>query len=273
MKRLFGFALLVALCGCARPPGAAAQFIGYVAQQTTLQSLTIAGGAPTPQTVTAISNLGQAAHTLLVTYGTAQAHCTTWLEASPDGVVWTVIASAPNLNNGGQGFASPSAAYAVGYYPLLRVVANGNSASGCTSSIKWTYIGYQFPTTFPVAVYDRRHGDIAASVIVAPSIEYPDPVIVTGFSCFNPNASVAYLQLSDTFTPPATLGTFILYEIGIPAGATFVSSAPIYSAWGLGAGAATAAGGGTAVGTPLVCSFQLNFNGPFGPVIGVPNSP
>lgn len=261
-----GLSLCAALLLCAGV--AQGQFIGYVAQQTTVQSKTIAPGAPTPQTITAINNLGQAAHTLLVNYSIPDGKCTTWLQSSSNGVVWSTIASAPNFSAFNQ-FTT----YATGYYPLLRVVANANNTAGCDSGIQWTYVGYQNPPGLISPIYSKSHVDIAAPVVVAATIEYPDPIIVEGFSCFNPNASTAYLQLSDDSIPPAAMPGDIIFQIGIPAGQTFTSSRPVYAASGLGAGASTTANGATPVATPLVCSFQLNFSGPFGSIIGFPNTP
>ena len=267
MKHLFRLASLLGLALCSSIAGA--QFIGYTAQQTTIQTLTIAPGSPTPQTFTAIRNLGQAAHTLLVKYSTPDGHCTTWLQASSDGVIWTTIASAPNFNTGINQFT----AYAIGYYPLVRVAANANNAAGCDSGIQWTYVGYQNPPGVISPIYSKSHTDISAATTIVTSIEYPNPIIVQGFSCFNPNGSTAFLQVADNSIPPAALGTGIIFQVGIPAGGTFTSNTPVFAGNGLSAGATTTAGGAVAVTTPLTCTFQLNFSGPFGPILADPNTP
>ncbi len=245
------------------------QFIGYTAQQVATKTFSVSAGAPTPNTVINLPNMGQAAHSLQVVYGAAGAHCTTWLQASLDGTVssWFTLVQVPNIN----GTSTTQVGYGNGYFPFLRLVLNGNSAPGCVTGISGSYTGYQHPIPWQATVYNAPHTDVQAPVTITSLIEYPAPEILVGYTCSNPNAATAYLQIADKNPPPAAAGGFLLYVLGIPAGKTLGDSVAIYSGNGLSASASTTATGNTPLALPLVCNFQINLNGPFGPFLGMPN--
>jgi hypothetical protein len=248
------------------------QFIGYTAQQVATKSFSVSGGAPTPKTIIPLPNFGQAAHTVQVVYGNAAANCTVWLQVSTDNSNWFTLVMIPNIS--GANPYEPSATqvgYGNGYFPFLRLIANANDAVGCTTSIAGIYTGYQHPIPWQATVYNAPHADIKAPVTLTDLIEYPAGQILTGWTCTNPNASTAYLQIADKNPPPAGAGSFLLYVLGIPAGKTVSDSVAIYSGNGLSASASTTPTGNTPVTSPLVCNFQLNLNGPFGPFLGMPN--
>lgn len=241
-----------------------AQFAG---QPVSTLSFSVPAGTLISRTFV-IPNRGQVAHTIQVVYGQAVAHCATILQASMDNASWFTLLAVPNIN----ATNNTQVGQANGYFTYLRITTNSNQASGCTVSTSGTYTGYAVALPPQPTIYNAPHIDIAASVTLTPAIEYPASQILTGFSCHNPNNSTAYLEIMDRNPPPAGLGSFILYQIGIPAEQTFVyPGPPIYSGSALSAGAATAASGVVAVGVPLVCDFALNINGPFGPILGMPN--
>lgn len=66
MKRLLGFALVLALAGCAAPRRAQAQFIGYVSPQTTQQTIATNLACTGSTQTFAVNNLGQTQHYLTV---------------------------------------------------------------------------------------------------------------------------------------------------------------------------------------------------------------
>jgi len=265
MKR---FAVL--LCLLLAASRCQAQYQGSFSQQTVTQSFSVAAGTPTPHTVFTVQNLGQAAHSLIVFYGITAANCTVWLQGSTDGLNWTTIVSVPDINALNLVSAQPQIGYANGHFPLLRINVNPKGLASCTVDVKGDYVGYQNPIPNQNATYNNSVTSLSTPISLTTDIEKLNPSILEGFSCFNPGAAIAYLQISDWDPSPAALGTGILYDIGIPAGGSASSSVPFFSGNGLSAGAATAAGGTTAVSTGIECDFQINVNGPFGPVNGMP---
>lgn len=270
------FALLLAsgiwlLTSCA----ARAQFLGYTSQQTVVKTFNIPGDGivKTPRTIIPVTNFGQAGHGLQVLYSLGVQVCTTRLEASLDNTNWFTLISAPNLNGNNPNHVG----YGNGFYPFLRVIVNANDNALCRLTISGGYTGYQFPIPWQATVYNSPNPDpgVAAAALIVPTttIEYPEPQILVGLSCYNPDPlNTAYLQIMDVWPGPALLGDAnILFQVGIGPDETFVQRVPIFSSSALWAGAATNYNGVVAVGTPLVCNFKLNLNGPFGPFLGMPN--
>jgi len=209
--------------------------------------------------------IGQVSHQVTVYYPSGAANAVL-LEGSQDGVNWSVLAQI--LFNAGQ--TTPGVMVANGYYQVLRLAVNPGSAT--VAAIKGVYAGFQSPLPASNVVTQFLATGITAAQIVGFNGSWFPPYLVSGFQCSNPNAATAWLELYDS-TVGATLGvTTYEYEVGIPAGNTFVYPGSV-SFLGVGAlwvGAATAQGGTTPVGTGLSCDFQLSYSGPFAPFTPLP---
>jgi hypothetical protein len=81
--------------------------------------------------------------------------------------------------------------------------------------------------------------------------------VLSFLSCYNPNATVSYVQFFDTIGTVALGTTVPKLSIGIPA--TQHVSVPVGAAFlvGIKAAATTTATGNTAPGTPLDCNFTF----------------
>lgn len=265
--KLTGAALML-LGGMIFVPATPAQYIGNVGQASTVNPISVgASHAQTilpacsgNQTLNCIKMIGQVGHLLTINYPAGDL-CLVWLDGSFDGMSYTTIAQAlliPGTNSPQQ------LTTANGYYPLLRLKVNPAGAFNC-SALTGTYSGFQTP--LPITNLAVQH-HVAVSTIAAVGYGVDGVYYLwQGIECSNPNASTAYLQLYDAVVTP-TLGTGYIYEIGIGAGQTWnfptgLSLLGIYEPW---AGAATAAGGSTAVSTALDCNFQHNYWGPFAPL-------
>ena len=232
------------------------------------ETFTDPAGTPTAQKFFVIQNNNQVGHVVVVLYGSTSAHCLTTLEGSEDNLNFVTLDSLPNV----YGSSTVQLAYANGYWPYLRIVANLLDDSSCTTSITVSYTGYYTPIAsippplnVPIAGLSTLSPLISSLVVT-----YPLEEILEGFSCYNPGTATAYLQIIDSTSP--TFGNAILYQVGIPANTTVVNSTPFVGGNELAAGASTAVSGVTAVTTPIVCNFQLNINGPFGAYEGIPNT-
>lgn len=273
MKKAFILALL--LSSFIVPRSSFCQFLGYTGQQTVVKTFNVPGDNinKTPKTTIPLTNYGQAGHGLQVLYSQAVQVCATRLEASMDNANWFTLVNVPNVNGNNPTFVG----YGNGFYPFLRLIVNANDDALCKLTISGGYTGYQFPIPWQATVYNSPHADpgVAAAALIVPSttMEYPEPQILAGFSCYNPDPlNVAYLQIMDVWPGPALLGdTNIIFQIGIAPDDTYVQRVPIFSGSALWAGAATIWNGFNAVPTPIVCNFKLNLNGPFGPFLGMPN--
>ena len=257
--------LLAAVLLALLAPSASAQFVGYIAQQTVTRSFAVAGAVV--ETIIPLQNIGQAAHSLQVTFSVAApGSCLVWLEGSQGGVAYIPIAAVPQIDN------QPRTVFANGYYTLMRIRVNPNGAAGCVADVAGRYTGYQFPIPISFNVANRTIRTITAVVdanTAFPSTTNGTPEILHSIACYNPNQGVAFVQLLDGAVAPAlgTLGV-IRYEIGVPTATTIVLSSSLGLArfgthpW---IGAATAEGGAVAVGTGLTCALGLNYYGPFEP--------
>lgn len=252
---ILAFSLIA--CG---PKSSQAQFTGYIAQQTVVESFSVSAGTPTPLAYITLANYGQGGHSISYTWTTGGHACVLALQVSGDGVLWTDIAYGPALEN--IGIVPSNVTYANGYFPFLRIAVNPNSDVGCLSGVTGNYVGYQFPIAIPDRSTNVTKSNIAAAQDIPGSITTAsfEPVL-NSFQCYNPNGATAYFQILT-----GALGSTIIYQIGIPQGQTFSYTGPPLSIPVLNwtAGAATLADGAVAVGTGCVCNFQLN---PFGPVL------
>lgn len=117
------------------------------------------------------------------------------------------------------------------------------------------------------------------NVVTAGTFPGTNVIVVQGVQCYNPNASVAFLQLLKSSSGSPALGSGPFFEIPIPAHSNFSYIGPPVQIWNmvpnpgmLGSfwlGASTASLGSTPVGTPLECNVQLNTTGPFYPLTPV----
>jgi len=268
--RLCKMALVVAAFTAAVRP-ALAQYIGNVGQASTVSAFTISGGTteqlvnPCSASITSncIKMIGQASHLVQLNYG-SRAQCTVLLEGSPDGTNWATLGAATWFAISLARF-SEQTIVANGYYQLIRLKANPNGGDTC-GAMTGNYAGFQTPLPLsPIATQFKSH-TVAAAANIAGSTN-STPYLLAGFSCYNPNSSVAWLEFFDTFAT-VTLGTTpFFYEEAIPAMSTFSYTGPnVLGLSGFSAAAVTAQGGATPVSTALSCNFQINYSGPFTPI-------
>ena len=257
----FLLGILIALV----PPCSRAQFLGYVAQQVVTRDFFFPAGLPTQGTLS-FQNIGQAGHTVAYWWVVGGlGNCTLTLEGSFDGAVWTTIAAGPDA----LGTTGPRLTFTNGYFSLVRINVNPNLDAVCQASLHGSYTGYQSPLPITKITNTIRVAAIAAPTPINTNMNVSTPAIIEGFECYNPNQATAYLQIfASAVVPPALGGPSMIFEVAIPTLQTYSYPGPAFHAgqsrqW---AGAATALGGNVAVGTPLVCNFQLNYQGPFYPM-------
>lgn len=262
-----GFALLALLL---LPQVARAQYLGAISQLTTTQNFTESYTAgQTTRYNLSVNNVAQVAHqiTLEWTSTFADQAPIVYLEGSLDNTSWLVLSVVP-----GGTMNVPRSMSANGYYPFIRIVVNVFGASlAHDSSIAISYAGYQFPIQIPgygdpVAVFNAStytqllgtlEGGFSAS-----------PQALLSLSCQNPGGATAYLEVTSSAITPTLGSATILFETPIAASGFFqYSGPPIEASKAFWIGAATTAGGSTAVGTPLRCTASVNSVGPFGPFI------
>jgi len=247
------------------------QYLGNVGQastQTSFVSAPIGVQEIVPTCTASVSTnclkmIGQVAHSVVLVHSGSY-ECGVLLDGSLDGTVWETLGAVYFTTS----FSAPKVIVANGYYPLLRLKFNPGGVSSC-GAFTGIYSGFQTP--LPLSNLTQTVFQTAAAVTQVDSsftaALFNIPSLVEGLSCTNPNGGTAWLQLFDAASAP-TLGTGFLFEVGIPASQTFVlpggNSFLLHSL--LWMGAATAAGGSTAVGTALPCNFQMNYWGPFSPL-------
>jgi len=261
------FAVLVWLVP-RRPSTVQAQYQGSFSQQTDVETFYLTWNSS--PTVFNIKNLGQAGHSLVVEPNAGGGPgCSIWLQGSGDNTYWVTLAALPNPTS----TEPPIQIVAAGQMPYFRIIANPNNTTTCKSSANpppvtnLYYTGYQFA---PPAV---NASETFRVVTASPQSVYPDatdyaPYQVLGVECYNGNSSAAFLQFFDASSTP-TLGSGQFWESGIAATQhadfqlnNFSFKQHLYL------GAATAAGGSTAVSTALICNVQVNRRGPFGSFAG-----
>jgi hypothetical protein len=258
-------------CCFLQPLPMAGQYLGNVGQASTQTSFAanphniqqIIPPCSASVTTNCIKMIGQVSHNVVMAEA-GSVECGALLDGSLDGVTWETLASIYFTTS----FTAPRVMVANGYYPLLRLKLNPGGVATC-AAMTGSYSGFQTP--LPISNLTQTVYQSAAAVTQVDShfttALFNIPSLVEGFACSNTNASVAWLQLFDATSAP-TLGTGFLFQIGLPANGTFVFPAGnaflLHSL--LWMGAATAAGGSTAVGTAVACNFQMNYWGPFSPL-------
>ena len=262
----FAFFTWQPACFTPGPPVAFAQGSG----QNTFSQKFIALISTSHQYFT-IPNNNQTGHSLSYTFSSSDAGislCGILLEGSSDKITWQILSASSNV-----GASQVGTFFGNGYFTYLRLEVQPCSVSNVTVD----YTGYGTLVPIPTAPFPFLNENIGAVVAVA-SGAFSTPQLLTGFQCSNPGSSSAFLQLFSALTAP-TLGAYYFYEQEIPAGGTiyydglplaaylstrapYVGSSTYYGFW---AGASTAAAGGTAVSTPVICNFQINASGPYTP--------
>jgi hypothetical protein len=242
-----------------RPPEVEAQYMGTFSQQLDTETFSFTWGN-TP-IVYKIRNLGQAGHSLFIpSTATSGQGCSIVLQGSGDGLEWTTMAALPYTGAG----AFNVMLYASGSFTILRIVANPHYST-CTAAgtSKVYYVGYQFSSP----AFDAN--EALTATFKGPTALFPtgtdqNPYSLAGMQCYNPNASTAYIQLFDT-AGTAVLGTGYFYQIGVGAGASADFSLHDFSGYFLlYIGAATTAGGSTAVSSSVTCTVEANRRSRFG---------
>jgi hypothetical protein len=243
-------AITISLLPWSKPQKVEAQFAG----QSTFSlpfNINIPGSSSTPQ-YTIIPNRGQVAETISYSW---DANCAPpftsgniYLEGSNDNANWFVLTASAGV------YSSTGSAvmYSNGYFTYKRLSFPACGTSALASTYSGTYTGYTIPlplnnvtpTIFPVSVQ--------AAAALGPVGFY----LVSGFQCFNPNASTAYLAI----------GSDVLI-IGIPAGQVYNYQGPAFlgNRASTNIGAYTTPALSTAVSTAVPCTVELT-SGPFYPL-------
>jgi hypothetical protein len=265
-------AALVAVALVLSDQSAQSQFNGYFAQQTVTKTFSVA--APNATKI-ALTNFGQAGHSVLYTAAsTTTCAGEVRLEVSQDGTTYSTAAVGLTVNAALGG--TQTSFYASGYFPWMRLNLNphGEDCTGVTFA--GTYVGYQLPISIPVssltAIVSASTGTKISvfNTGIHVSDIYSGPYYLKGFDCTNPGGSTAYLQLIDGASSGIFLGAGELYEVPIPAGLTVSRTFNLPGVPGvqtLWVGAATTFQGSTAVGTPVDCTIEWSYAGPFWPLI------
>jgi hypothetical protein len=255
-KALLGMLVIFAL---AAPRQAHGQFLGYVAGQIVTKNISLA--VPVNAQTVSLQNFGQMGHTVHYVWNSASS-CYFKFQASQDNVNWNTLAIGIAT-----GTTTPTYLVANGYFPFLRLNVNPNNGGGCNgNAFNGTYAGYQQPppiTRVAINTGISSNGTIAG--IFTPPNPNGAPFLVMGFSCSNTAGAVGFLEVFDNDTAPA-LGAGSFFEVGIPAGQTYVYPGPdIFFQKGLWFGQATALDGAVAL-AGIRCNFQYNRTGPFYPL-------
>ena len=214
-------------------------------------SINVPGTVGTREYVT-IPNRGQVAET--VSYAWSAACIGTGssqnfvLEGSNDDSNWFVLSSSLEVNSP----ASSGLIYSNGYFTYKRLSFPPCESDAAAETFSGVYTGYgiPLPLNFVAPIVIEAYAQTFANF--SPTGFY----LISGFQCFNPNGSTAYL----IFEHPALI-------IGIAAGATYTYEGPAFTGTGLVTeiGAYTTVTASTPVSTALPCTLELS-TGPFYPL-------
>jgi hypothetical protein len=258
----------LALSG-ARP--LSAQYLGNVGQASTVSNYTIAAGTTETLvnacnasiTTNCIKMIGQVSHLVQVNYD-SDTQCTVLLEGSQDGTNWATLGAATFFNIIRVARFAQQTIAANGYYQLARLKANPGGGDTC-GAMTGTYSGFQTPLPLTPIAQQFYSAAVSSAVNITGSSNFT-PYLLTGFSCYNPNGSVAWLEFFDHGGTVRLGTTPFFFEQAIPAMAAFSYTGPnIEGLYVFQLAAVTAQGGSTPVSTGLSCNMQLNFAGPFVP--------
>jgi hypothetical protein len=240
-----------------------AQFIGYVGLQATVTKFSIPVAA-TASTFP-IPNLGQTGHSVQFQW-TVGATCGFNLDGSTDGVNWIMLASGQGTSSG----FPTQFLYANGYFSVVRLKVNPVNTAACAgTTLTGVYVGYQTPLPLSNITQGGNPGPISFTTpvnVTGPAGGGNLPVLLTSLQCYNPNATVAFVQVFFSSAAPG-LGGANNANFGVAAVSTWsYVGPPLFGLGEIWLGAATTAGGTTAVATPVVCQASYSFSGPFYPV-------
>jgi hypothetical protein len=223
-------------------------------QQTTVYQFTI-GALGSHQTFS-INNIGQAAHSLVLTTAGFPSYCAVFLEGSNNDLFWTPLAAASS---------SAPVAVANGQFQFFRVSFNDPADTRCSGGGIVNYVGYQSPLPYSGITSNYYVTGIGNPVEVG--LIDTQPMSVVGIQCYNPNSSSVFVELFDSFGNesgghPTLAEAFIAY-VEIPATSMgILEPNSMRLAQGAYLGAATALGGTTPATTPLKCNVQMLVNSP-----------
>src|SRR5271154_1399023 len=196
MKKILALALLAFAALPCR-----AQFIGYVGLQTVTQRFSVA--VTSASSVVMLNNLGQVGHTVQFQWNTGGSVCEFTLDGSTDGTNWIMLAA-------GYGTGFPTSfplqfVYANGYFAAIRLKINGIASTGCNATtLSGSYTGYQ--STIPINQVIQNTGAFPSApgnvsfTSPAPVTQLSGgtdniPFLVRSLQCYNPNSTVAFVQL------------------------------------------------------------------------------
>ena len=260
--------LLLAILPAILAVSAGAQFLGDVGLQTVTQKFSIS--VTTASSTFSLPNLGQIGHTVQYQWsGTPSSGCEFFLDGSTDGVNWIVMAAGPAPQSGS---FPGSFIYANGYFNALRFKVNPGALAGCNgTTLTGVYVGYESPLP-PQQITNTATGSTGVGMVAATTPNNllaavaGEPLMLTSLQCYNPNATVAYLQVFFTVSNPG-LGAPVPVGFGIPATSQFAYvGPPMFGVGGIWIGAATTPTGSTAVGTAVDCWGSYSLTGPFYPI-------
>ena len=268
------FALGLAACVYLTEQTTEAQYIGTAGQASTVSSWHTAGtstaiiipSCTASVTSNCIKMIGQVAHQLTVNYsGTTQ--CTVLMEGSLDGTNYDTLAAVTVFAQGGA-YTTQETVSANSYYPLIRLRVDPGSGTTCPS-LTGSYTGFQTPLPLSNLSMNFNSAAVASPVNLAGSTALT-PYLVKGFQCYNTGSSAAFLELFDASITPTLGSGKWFYEAPIPGQTTFTYPGPdLFGYFIFWAAAVTAQNGNTAVTDKLECNFQMNYWGPFNPLVPI----
>ena len=212
-----------------------------------------------------IPNRNQTAHTVQVQWPSIDTGCSVQLDGSSDGINWFGVASASS-----QYAAGFEGLVANGYYTFLRIKVF--ATLGCNGIVhSGKYTGYQYPLPISKVISVGTFQTTPTSGTAASQLTFSGGPIngISSFQCYNPAASVAYLQiLNSPSNVIPNIGPHPYAQFIIPPTQVFPYTGTEIvgpNEWYIGA--STTPGGATAFGTALTCTFEQDFTGPWAPLL------
>lgn len=280
-------ALVFTLSDCPRAPQAVHAQNTPIFQQSfslnTSQSLATIippclGALPT-KSAPCISNQGQIGHSITFQWsglgGSLQgASCGFLLEGSNDNSIWvTLTASSTDSASVFSSTLYSGMVYANGYYNFLRIRIIACPGIGGTTPVPLTGVYTGYSSTLPVTLIADQRNQYYENISSVVGISYGNlasiPFLTLGFQCFNSDTTLSFLLLYSGSGAPTLGASGWVYQIGIPAGATFNYSGPPmmfgqqFKMW-IDTNK-TIDAGGTRPTKPIICTFQTSTQGPFYP--------
>ena len=245
---------------------AKAPIVQAQAQTSFSQNFTFTGTAAGTYQYIKIPNRAQTGHTVEVQWPShVSAGCPIQLDGSGDGANWFAVASAATAG----GYVS-SAGFefltANGYFTFLRIKVFGTSTC---SGVAHTgiYTGYQTPLPLSNIASITDYVGVAGVSSLATLAPSGPANGIRAFQCLNTNAAIVFLQIFNAASPPS-LGGVVIFQAAVPSSGSFMYIGPELVGQNVFyVGASTTSSGTVAVSSPIACTFEQDFSGPWLPTL------